>query len=374
MVAFNTLGGSVLVVQPVLVSSLIERLNFTMEQAGLAAAADLLGASAAALVCSLMISRIRWRAVLYASIGAVVLADALSGYLTDFRFFGYARIVGGLGEGCMVVVALASIGGTRTPDRLFGLASAGQLGFGALGLWALPEVSRAHGLPGIFLCLTFLVGLSLWLVRYMPQGAPSGPVDAAPAPSWRLSLSSMIGLAAMLSYFVGQGAVWAYLGETGAANGLDPTGIARALALGSGAGLLGALCSSWLDVRYGRIKPIVGALLLTGMSLAMLAGRVELGVFALIAAAFSFAWNFSTTYQLGVLVCVDESARTVALGVPVMLGGLSIGPALAGFIVQRWGFASVCALGISVSTMSAVLFGLVAGLSRAVSSLPKAPH
>jgi predicted MFS family arabinose efflux permease len=364
MVVFTVLAAAVYVALPMLVGALIEALGLTARQAGLIAAADMLGAGVSAFLAALLISSARWRVVLLAGICFMTMGNVLSGMTSHFEALFAYRVCAGLGEGLLLSIGNASIGESRNPDRVFGFSIAAQLAFGALALYLIPCILRVSGVRGIFWSLAGATALAIALVRHMPN-RPRADVENV----GRLAFSSRsaIGLTGVLTYFIAQGAVWAYLEQIGAVKNIDAHAIGEALAISSVAGLAGALMSSWLDIRQGRLKPLLFATCLALASLAILNAETGFALFATAALVFNFAWNFSVPFQFGALAEIDASRRTVALGGVVVFAGLTIGPVLAAEIIDGERFGRVSWIGALFSILSVALFVcLLWPLERAV--------
>jgi len=359
MIAFTVLSAAVFVVLPLLVGAMVERLGLTVQQAGLIAAADMLGASVSALGVSFILSRGHWRVVLICGIGLLTIADALSGLAQHFTPLFFTRIVAGLGEGVLLAIANASIGETRNPDRVFGLSTAGQVAFGSPALYLMPSLLSAYGLRGVFWSLTALTAASTFLVKHMPDGARLSGTSTRQTAKPPLSAQSVIALAGVLTYFIAQGGVWAYLDRIGVANQITMANVGTALAISSIAGLLGASLSAWLGIRWGRLKPLLFATLCTLVSLLILNQNTTFVVFAAMVSLFNFAWNFSVPYQFGALAQIDPSRRTVALGGVVVFAGLTVGPVLAAAMVSESRFHNVNWMGIGFCILSFLFFGRI---------------
>src|SRR5580658_9985622 len=104
MVAFTVLAQAVYAVLPLLVGATVEQLGFTAQQAGLIGAADMFGATVSALISSLIISRGRWRGILYVGLLILMVADAFSGLAHHFPSLLCSRVVAGLGEGIVLTI------------------------------------------------------------------------------------------------------------------------------------------------------------------------------------------------------------------------------------------------------------------------------
>jgi predicted MFS family arabinose efflux permease len=337
MVYFTVIAAAIYVTLPMFVGFTIDSFHFSERQAGFFAAADMFGACLSSLIISFTIHRLSWRKVLGFATICLVLADILSGLFTSFSLLTACRICAGLCEGALLSLANAGIGELRNSDRVFGFSNAAQIAFGALALVMAPSVVNSYGVPSVFFAYAVLSASGLAFVRHMPCG-PCGPREAqslpASGPGW-ISAPSLMGLAAVLLFFVAQGGVWAFLDRIGIAHHLPDDFVSKVLALSSVSGFTGASLASALSTRYGRLHPLfLGAI---GSITSMLVLGLSKGgwLFAAMASLFNFAWNLCVPYQFGLLSAVDPSRRTVVLGGVVVFAGLTIGPAVAGVLMQR---------------------------------------
>jgi predicted MFS family arabinose efflux permease len=359
MVAFTVLAQAVYAVLPLLVGATVERLDFTAQQAGLIGAADMFGATISALIISLIISRGRWRLVLNAGLFILVVADVSSGLAQHFSSLLISRVVAGVGEGIVLTIAYISMGETRNPVRAYGFATTGYVAFSAPGLYFMPFLVDTLGLRGVFWGLAALTALAALLVRHLPDRARLIGISTSLNAKFRLSATSLIGLAGVLSYFMAQGGVWAYLDRIGMSNQISTADVATALAISSIGGLLGALLATWLDSRYGRLRPLLYSTLCTVVSLLVMSGNRTLLVFAAMASLFNFAWNFSVPFQFGALALIDPSRRTVALGGGTVNAGLAAGPVVAAAVIGERSIYHVNWMGMILSVVSFLLFARI---------------
>ena len=351
-----TLAAAVYVVLPVLVGAMIDTLGLTPNEAGIIAAADMLGAFISVFCISFVIARVKWRVLLLGGIGVLTAADVLSGFAHSYFALLLFRVLAGLGEGALLAVANASTGETRDPDRVYALSLAGQVAFAAPVLYFLPSLLAAYGLRGVFCCLAALTFAAIFLIGHIPNGVQNRTNDTAQKLTGKLATPSVIGLLGVLSYFITQGGVWTYLDRIGASNQLAPTSIGLALSVCSVAGLCGALIAAWLGARWGRLKPIIMAAGLTVLSLVFLRGHTTFLVFAAMTSIFNFAWNFSVPYQFGALAEIDSSRRTVVLAGAAVFAGMTVGPALAAALIHNDNYQNVIWMGVSFCIASVALF------------------
>ena len=102
MITFSVLSASILDVLPLLVGAMVDLLGLTAKQAGYVAAADMLGASIAALSVSVIIPRGHWRLLLIIGCSLLTVANAVSGLAPGFETLLVLRLLGGVGEGILL--------------------------------------------------------------------------------------------------------------------------------------------------------------------------------------------------------------------------------------------------------------------------------
>lgn len=359
MVSFAVLSEAVYAVLPLLVGATVDRLGFTSTQAGLIGAADMFGATASALIISLILARGGWRSLMFGGLALLAVADACSGLAQHFPSLLISRIVAGLGEGTVLTIAYISMGETRNPVRAYGLATTGYVAYSAPALYCMPFLVATIALRGVFWGLAALTICAMLLVKHLPDRARQSGTPAAHRAGIRLSTTSWIGLAGVVCYFMAQGGVWAYLDQIGLANHLSTSDVATALAISSIGGLLGALLATGLDSRYGRLRPLLYSTLCTLVSLFIMNENRTFAVFAAMASSFNGAWNFSVPYQFGALALIDPSRRTVALGGAVLNAGLAGGPVVAAAAIGYGGIHNVGWMGMVFSVLSWLLFARI---------------
>jgi predicted MFS family arabinose efflux permease len=359
MVIFYVLSLAIYAVLPLLVGATVELWGFTAKQAGLIGGADMLGAAVSALCVSFMVPRGRWRLLILCGSLVATVADALSGLTGQFLALLLSRIVAGVGEGVVVTIATVSIAETRHPDRVYGFAGAGLVAYASPALYLMPSLLASVGLRGAFWLLAGLTAAATLLVPQLPDSGRLSEKSPTPIGKLRISRPSFIGLGGVFFYCLAQGAVWAYLDRIGTAHHIDAPHVSMALALSAIAGLLGALLASWLDVRYGRLKPLLGSGLGTVIALLTLNESNLFAAFVAMTALFNFSWNLSAPYQFAALAELDPSRRTVALGGVIASAGVAAGPMVAAALISERSVQNVSLMGVAFTVVSLFLFGWI---------------
>ena len=353
-ILMGVIGPEVFIVQPGFVQGLVGYLGFTDQQAGYTASAEMFGIAATTILLTFAAHRVNWRHVFTSSLLLMFLANAASVFVSDVQVFTALRVCAGFGAGGLVSLSFAAIGLTSDPDRNFGYLIMWVLIYGAIGLLLMPSAYDAFGLGGVlwFFALFPLVGLPF--VRHLPVTGE----NAVAADEHAVTLSAplrTLALLAMLTYFLAQGVVWAYLFLIGLSGGLSEQQVANGLTISQFAGIAGALLAAILGSRYGRSLPLTLGILAGALCLWFLVGRFSVVVFAVAVGVYNFAWNASHPFLLAAMASFDRRGRVVVYAVAMQMIGLAFGPGLAASVIEEGDYVNVNVLGAALFILSLAL-------------------
>lgn len=311
-----------------LVTGLQDALQFTPQEAGLTASANVYGAALGALVPVFFATRIPWRKAAMFALLALIAADLLSMLVASPPLMIATRFIHGMFGGFLVGTAFTVIARMPAPDRTFGMLLFVQFGLGGLGLMFLPRMAPVFGMSSLFLSLVAFSLCSLAMLPFIPEYAvtPRAPRDAG-SPSRRGPLIAALG--AVFLFQAANMALAAYIIDLGKAYGLGVGFISTTLGVANWLGLAGALAVVGLGARWGRFGPIVVGLCATiGGVLAFHASGVS-WVFAAANVLTAITWAFTIPFLLGLCAAFDAGGRTAALAGFCSKLGLASGPAAA---------------------------------------------
>jgi hypothetical protein len=302
----------------------------------------------------------------------MVVANAASTLVTDVVGFAALRLLAGIGAGGLISLSFGAIGLTSHPDRNFGYLIMWVLTYGALALWAMPTIYEWGGLDGLlwFFAAFPLVTLP-WLRDFPENGENVVQVekDAVDLPG----SSKTLALAAMFTYFLAQGVVWAYLFLIGIAGGLTEQQVANGLTISQFAGIAGALGAAVTAGRYGRPVPLAVGILLGAAMLYFLVGEFSATAYLVAVSVYNLAWNFTHPYLLGAMASFDRHGRVVVYAVAMQMLGLAIGPGLAASVIEEGVYVNVNWLGgLLFVTAAALILPPVLTQARRARSLQAA--
>lgn len=347
-------AAGLLVFKPLIVGALIDDYGLSAGQAGLIAGTEMFGIGAAALMVVAMIGPRSRRGI--AKFGAVL---GLIGCLGPSLWHTYPalagwRLLAGVGTGLMAPIVLSRLGTTRNPDRTFALYFVFNYLLAALAFPWLPTVIERYGASGAYLALGALLAGALFL-REEPAAPPQSVLPVArDTPPFPLRMAAM-SLGVSLAYWIGNGAIWAFIERLGLQASLDAQQVAAILSAGQLASIAGAVTAAVLHTRAGRARPLFGTISLSVLSLLLIASSANGTAFTVGALLFCFVWSSFLAYLNGLMSAQDSAGRVVALSVSSQTLGMAIGPAVAGGLADAVGYGAVVMLALACHATALVL-------------------
>ena len=139
----GVIAPEVFIVQPGFVQGLVEYMGFDDQGAGKVVSAEMWGLAATTILMTFVAHRVNWRNVVFGSLIVMFLANVACTLTTDVSTFVALRFIAGLGAGSLVSLSFAAVGLTKNPDRNFGLLIMWVLTYGAIVLWAMPQLLQS---------------------------------------------------------------------------------------------------------------------------------------------------------------------------------------------------------------------------------------
>ncbi len=339
-----------------IVDGLVTGLGFSNPQAGMVGAANIYGASVGSFIAVLLVRTLRWRPALAVLLSLLLLLDLASMAVTGPTLLTAMRALHGLVGGMAVGVTYSVMARTHSPDRAFGMLLLVQFGLGGLGVMFLPTLVPDYGARILFLSLAALSACALAALALIPQLGETRQADTAATPRMSTSARATT-LLVLLGLFLFQGgnmALSAFIIRLGEHVALHRDFIGQALGWATWIGAAGAGLVIVMGARFGRLRPLLIALLLT---LAGTAGFFwsEAGVVFFAAnVGTAITWSFVVPYLFGMLSRLDGSGRLATLGGFVSKLGLASGPMLAGRLLANDDFNLLIVVAIVALALSGV--------------------
>lgn len=324
--AFGPIMFSVL---PVAVGAFTHHLGFSIQESGYIASADLAGMFIGEITCAFIIHRFSGRNIALLGCLFFITNNFLSAFVTDFYQLAAVRFAAEFGAGILMALSFTSLSRTDNPDRNFGMSIGLQLAFTISLLLIAPLLLQSFGLKGFFITLSAISACTL-LAVFRPLVIKVDKLDQIlPDKARTHDVTAGIAVLSILVYWIGIGAVWSFAELLGSRSGLSAQETSNGLAFSQVAGFFGALFTAWIAIRFGRIKPIIIALVLQILAIFLFIPEQTALIYALSISLFSVTWNVVLIYQLGIVADADKRGIYTALGIAAQALGIAIGPALA---------------------------------------------
>lgn len=350
----GTIGALTIVILPGIVGVIAESLQLNPGQVGIVMSADIVTMALAMGVAAFLIHKWNWRVMAVIGLAFLLLGTVASIGANSFESMILARFIAGIGEGIAVSVAFAIFGGTRNPDREFGVYLVVILSVAATFLYFIPAILDMGGKSWVFALIAIIIVINFLFVSWLPashgEDHPASRPDVQPLPYLLVAL----GLATVFFYFMAQGEAWAFMERIADAAGLPGETIGAGLALSNIGGIVGALIAAVVNIRFGRALPIIISAIISIAGLLVLLGEINGLRFGLATILYLFAWNLTQPYFSGIMAELDPKGRVVVMMGAVQTAGLGLGPGIVGSMIQGGDFSVVSYFGIGLILLSLI--------------------
>jgi MFS family permease len=343
---------------PVFLTVLAQARGLSESQSGLIAFAEMGGIAVGTTFCALtprLLQRLTWRWVAAIGLLTLCVANVLAVFVTLLPALLIILATAGIGSGVAMAVTYAVLaqGDSARDLAIFNVA---QLASGWLAIPLLDPIATQFGVGRLFGIMATLAFVAVALCAALPRGADTGPT-MSPAHQ-KVSKAGWLAIASVLLYFSGAGAIYAYLAFMGVAWGGQPKAVEAGLSIIMFAAMMGGVTVAIIGSRFGGRLPMYAAYLVLLISILLLALLQPVDEFVLLGCVFGFAWNVVTPYQFEAVTFIDDSSSAAMLVNAGTLGGLAIGPAIAGFLATP-DYQRVNVLAFGSCTLSLLLLVVV---------------
>ena len=324
---------------PVVLGVYSDVFDLQEDQLGVLASIYSLGVFITTLTSTLWITRFpRKHQVMVGALLSTVGFLLLTGHATGDNLTLLYHLISSLGLGIAYAAMMAVLADSINPTRSFALLFFLQVVIGAIASLILTRaVSIGHTLLVVYTSMAVIGLLSALLaVKFQEPDNTSESTGARPAHlGWVPSLPIALGLVSILLVFTGDAGVWVFLERIGsAAEGRVLGGSLVSINLTAGA--IGSLTAAWLASRFGFLLPMIIAIGLSVLSVALLNLSTSGSVLLLGSFINGWAWNFGAAYRMALVSHLDRERRFVALIPAMQTLGNAIGPSLVGTMIV-WG-------------------------------------
>lgn len=339
-----------------IVDGLITGLGFSNAEAGLVGSANIYGASFGSLCAVFIVRHIRWRPALLALFLVMMSLDLASTLIHAPVLLAAVRGVHGVIAGMSVGIVYSVMARLHSPDRAFGVLLVLQFALGGLGVMFLPQLVPQFGARILFMVLAGLTLLALVSMLAVPKSLTGNGTkdDRAEAPTRYLRPVVLLSLLALFLFQAGNMALAAFIIRLGEHAQLERGFIGDALGWATWLGTAGAVLVIVMGARFGRLRPLFAAFLLTLVGTAGFLWSSNPLVFLIANIGTAITWSFVVPYLFGMISQLDSSGRLATLGGFVSKCGLASGPLLAGLLLRSDNFDLLIWLSVLVLAVSAM--------------------
>lgn len=359
-----------LLILPTMVGALVDYAGFTESQAGWVAAVWAAGNAIAAIAIGLRIRHLDPRRLAIAGLIVLAVFDAASTFVSAIPvwLFLVFRIASGLGGAAVFAAVMTTYAALPTPERGYGVFTVLQFALSALGLYVLPQWLPSIEATGMFLSLSIAAVLALTQTRPVISRTPV----SAETPIELHMLLRPAAVLAMLGiglFETANNMHFTYAERIGIGFALSHEQVGEILGIATLFGIPAAFAVVWIGDRYGELRPILVALMLSVFGLLILLNGNATAIYVTAMCALSIGWAFGLPYFQAFEAKLDPGGSVVVTGGFFTSVGGALGPALAAGFVAPNDYSKVLLVAAGVY---AIVACLMLGASRFATR--KAPH
>lgn len=326
LIVVGALGVMCFHVLPSMVIGMLTDLELSQAQIGKVSSWQGGGIALGSIISLWLVKIVSWRRIAWVGVSALVITDLLSIFLTDYLSFILIRFLAGTAGGICVSFGAFALGNTRKADRNYGLFLSFQVVSAIVANMFLPGLVKAQGIEVIFIFLVVLEVLTLVLLLKNIPNIDVEEQEAGGTNSGKVWTFCILQLTAIFCFFIALSGFWTYIAPIGMGEGLTEQQAGRGISLGLFGGLAGAFVAAHLNIRIGRLIPVIFAVGMQFLALWVLYSGFGFLVFTLAAGLFMFGWYMFFPYQLGMLAALDRDGRPMILANAIGGIGAAIGP------------------------------------------------
>lgn len=338
---------------PTLIEGLIQGRGMSVSLAGWVQSIELACTAAAAIFLAPHVARLPIRRTLLLSCAVAAAFHFLSAFVLNIPALLILRALAGIAAGICLSTGNAMIAAQRNPDSLFGavIAVAGL----AYGPPLLLMSLSANTVSGPYL---WQAAWTLLMVPFLLLTPKLNPVQISEDQSGQEvpRLAAALILGAFLLFMLFSSGIWFFAGQVTAGLHLSASWLGNALWGGTILGVLSAAAASFLGLRIGRLPPLIGGIVVTGISSYVVFTTTSPMMLAISFLGVQASYNFALPFVFGACSHLDKSGRILSAASSCMLVGGAIAPAIVGHMSEAFGFSGMASMSLIANAVVAVLF------------------
>ena len=320
---------------PIIVQALKNHMALVASKAGYLVSVEFAGIALTALIVAPFIDKLPKRRIAVVGCLLAVMAHIISSQGPSYALLLFVRFFAGLFAGAALAAGGAVIAGAAAPDRMFALVKTFNAMIMAIMVWLAGYAVKGYGVGGGYGVLALLTLCTLPLLCCFPNTVKEKQADNKKIRLPHFILGCLT-IFAILNWIMVVSAPWAYLAIMGETAGLAVEQVSGILGAGFIFGMLGGLLAAWLNLRFGRIVPVVIGVLVNGGTWFLICTVPDPFVYTISVLLNNISYFFAVAYLLGTAARLDQEGRWASIASTSFLGAIAVAPALGGLIIDNW--------------------------------------
>lgn len=229
------------------------------------------------------------------------------------------------------------------------------------------QAISAFGVTAVFIVVGAAAAIGVLILKDLPV-KNFVTESTRERPSAQTRLPALMGLLALLVFFIGQSSINSYMLPIGQDKGLSASLVANIIAACMLFGFLGALSARLLGERFGVSGPVIAVCFVLIACFFGLTRFDAVPIFVIGAATLGFCTMFAVPYFFTHLAKLDRGGLYASVGPAFLLGGVAIGPSVSVFMNENAGIAALGAAAGGIILLAAALFMASSRMSPAAAS------
>ena len=343
---------------PLIVQAITQHMSMATGKAGYLVSAEFIGIALTAILIGPFINRLpKRKTAIIGCLVAVTMHIISIQFISSYTTLLLMRFFAGLGAGATLAAGGAIIAAAAAPDRMFALVKTFNAMVMAVMIWLAGYAVKGYGVGGGYGVLALIVFCTLPLLYCFPANVVEKQNNAkSRLPHFVLGCLTLF---AVLNWVMVVSAPWVYLAIMGERSGLAIEQISGLLGAGFIIGMAGGLLAAWLDLRFGRIIPIIAGILFNGVTWLLICAVPHPVVYTISVLLNNISFFFTLPYLLGTMAALDREGRWASIAATSFLGAIAIAPAVGGLIMDHWNAATLGVFTLTGGLITAVLIVFV---------------
>jgi|TARA_B110000261_G_scaffold150281_1_gene177644 predicted MFS family arabinose efflux permease len=344
---------------PLIMGGLIDVLGFSEIDAGLLVSIEMLSMAVGSLITAVSLASIAIRHLAIVGLFLAVAGHAASGETLVHEIMLLVRALAGFGEGILSAVGAALLARLLDPDRAYALAFIITGLVASLMLAFVPSGIREFGSRGLFTSLAVVSIILAPALYFIPKQSDEPASLVKTSKKTVNSVNNFTGILfifGLLSISIMEFSMWANIERLAKNIGITDDSVGYILSLGTLLGLLGSALAVFLSTKFGRITPIIIAIMLQVIFSYFCIFPASPDVYKYSQAGWSLCLYFAYPYLLGMAASLDSLGRWAAAGTGMLVVGQIIAPILSAYIIQVSSYSGLFTLIALLTPLSLMIF------------------